>query len=177
MCIVLIVTSLCLPIVSQVANTEDDEIVRTGLTLAGAAAGLAAGSLIGIGFSTDALDTPLSDALLLTIPVAAVGAATGALAGHWMARVVLAHRPSPLFAVIEGAGLGLLSGVFVGSATFAVNFLIAQPLLDVPDGYWGRFDPLPTVGLALVAGGFWGGLLGMAGGAVLLPIVALLMEF
>ena len=84
------------------------DFVRTGMTIVGAAAGLAAGASIGIGFSMDAIDTPLSNTLLLTIPVAAAGAAAGALAGRWMADVALRHRPSPLFALIEGAAAGAM---------------------------------------------------------------------
>lgn len=153
------------------------EAVRVGMTIAGAAAGLGAGSAIGVSFSLDAIDTPLSNALLLTIPVAAAGAATGAVAGRWIADVILRHQPSPLFAVIEGAGLGLVGGALVGSVTFSLNFVIAYSLLDVPEGYWGRFDYPQTVGMAVLAGGFWGGFFGTLAGAVVVPAIALLMGF
>jgi len=176
-CVLLILVTVYLPVFGTEAEPEGAEAMRTGMTIAGAGIGVVAGSLIAVGFSMDAIDTPLSNTLLLTIPVAAIGAASGALAGRWIANVVLKHQPKPLFAIVEGAGLGLLSGVFVGALTFATNFLIAYPVLDVPAGYWGRFDYLPTVGMALVAGGFWGGLYGMAGGAILLPIMSLLMGF
>jgi hypothetical protein len=176
-CILLVLTALWAPVFAQDADPENAEVVRTGLTLAGAASGLAAGTLVGIGFSMDAIDTPLSNALLLTIPVAAVGAATGALAGHWMAEVFVKHHPSPLLAVVEGAGLGLLCGAFVGAITFATNFVIAYPILDVPEGYWGRFDYLQTIGMAVLAGAFWGGFFGMVGGALILPLVSLSMGF
>jgi len=176
-CVLLLLAALWLPVLGQEGDLEKAEVVRTGMTLVGAAAGLAAGSLIGIGFSTDAIDTPLSDTLSLTIPVAAVGAATGALAGHWMANVILKHQPSPLFAIIEGAGLGLLCGVFVGGITFAVNFAIAHPLLEVPEGYWGRLDYLPAMGMAVISGGFWGGFFGLLGGAGVVPLISLYMGF
>jgi len=156
---------------------DRSEFVRTGMTIAGAAAGLAAGTCIGIGFSLDAIDTPLSNTLLLTIPVAAAGAAAGALAGRWMADVALRRRPSPLFALIEGAGLGLVCGAFVGAIVFPLNFAIAHPLLEVPEGYWGRFDYPQTVGLAVLAGGFWGGFFGMLAGTVAVPLISLVMGF
>jgi len=176
-CVLLILSIPVLPALGQDVDVEKDEAVRTGMTLVIAAAGLAAGALIGTGFGADAIDPALSNTLLLTIPVAAVGAATGALAGRWMADVVLKHRPSPLFAIVEGAGLGLVSGAFVGGITFAVNFAIAYPLLEVPDGYWGRFDYPQTLGLAVLAGGFWGGFFGMLAGAIALPILSLAMGF
>ena len=158
-------------------DADRAEIVRTGMTIAGAAAGLTAGALIGVGFSLDAIDTPLSNALRLTIPAAAAGLATGAIAGRWIADVALRHAPSPLFAVIEGAGLGLLGGAFVGAITFSLNFVIAHRLLEVPEGYWGRFDVPQALGMSVVAGGFWGGFWGLLGGAVTLPILSLVMGF
>jgi len=170
---------LVLPSMAVSGGEEDArraEAVRTGITMAGAAAGLAAGATIGIAFSLDAIDTPLSNVLLLTVPVAAAGAAAGTLTGRWIADVILRHRPSPLFAVLEGAGLGLIGGAVIGAVTFTLNFAIAYPLLDVPEGYWGRFDPPQAAGMAVLAGGFWGGFFGMVAGAIALPVVAWIMD-
>jgi hypothetical protein len=176
-CVLLMLSASTFPLLAEEPDANRAESVRTGLTIAGATAGLVAGGTIGINFSLDAIDTPLSNTLLLTIPVAAAGASAGALAGRWMADVALRHQPSPLFAVVEGAGLGFVSGAFVGAIAFTLNFLIAYRLLEVPEGYWGRFDYPQTVGLAVVAGGFWGGLSGMLAGAVALPVVSLVMGF
>ena len=169
---------LAAPATTVIANDMDRaEHVRTGLTVAGAAAGLAAGASVGIGFSASAIDTPLSDALLLTIPVAAAGAAVGALAGRWIAGVILRRQPTPLPALLGGAGLGLVGGAFVGGIVFPLNFAIAYRLLDVPEGFWGRFDYPQAVGMAVVSGGFWGGFFGACAGAVAVPIVSLYMGF
>jgi len=175
LCAVLVLT----PSVALLGSDLDPgraELVRTGMTIGGAAVGLAAGASIGLGFSLDAIDTPLSSTLLLTIPVAAAGAATGALAGGWMASTALRHQPSPLLAVLDGAWLGLVGGAFVGAVTFSLNFAIAQPLLEVPEGYWGN-PPIPPVAMAFVAGGVWGGIFGALGGAIVLPVISLLMGF
>lgn len=169
-------SALWLPVAGEMTDAEKAEAIRIGMTIAGAGLGLAAGSAIGLGFSLDAIETPLSDTLLLTIPVAAVGAATGALAGRWMADVALRHQPSPLFSIVEGAGLGLVAGAFVGGITFSLNFAIAFPILEVPEGYWG-FDYLPAIGMAVVAGSFWGGFFGLIAGAASVPIISLLMGF
>jgi hypothetical protein len=176
-CVLLILSIPVVPVLGQDVDLEKAEVVRTGMTLAGAAAGLAAGASIGIGFSLDAIDTPLSNTLLLTIPVAAAGATAGALAGRWIADVALRHQPSPLFAVIEGAGLGLVGGAFVGGIVFPLNFVIAYRLLEVPEGYWGRFDYPQTLGLAVLAGAFWGGFFGLLGGTVAVPLISLYMGF
>jgi hypothetical protein len=156
---------------------DRSELTRAGMTIAGAALGLGAGAAIGIGFSIDAIDTPLSDTLLLSIPVAAVGAVAGALAGRWMADVALRHQPSPLFSIIEGAGLGLVCGAIVGGIVFSLNFAIAFHILDVPEGYWGRFDYPQAVGMAVLAGGFWGGFYGLSVGAIALPLISWYMGF
>jgi len=175
-CILLTILASSLPLLGNEIDPDRAEFVRTGMTIAGGAAGLATGASIGLGFSLDAIDTPLSNTLLLTIPVAAAGAATGALAGGWMANTVLRHRPSPLLAVLDGAWLGLIGGAFVGVVTFSLNFAIAQPLLEVPEGYWGN-PPIPPVAMAFVAGGVWGGIFGALGGAVVIPVIALVMGF
>jgi len=175
-CVTLLLAIPVLPAIGQPTDRQA-EVVRTGITIAGAAAGLAAGVSIGLAFSVDAIDTPLSNTLLLTIPVAAIGAATGALAGRWMADVVLRHQPSPLFAILEGAGLGLVSGAIVGGIVFPLNFVIAHPLLEVPEGYWGRFGYPQAIGMAVLAGAFWGGFFGLIAGAAVLPVVSLIMDF
>jgi len=165
---------------SPLLGAEPDnrfELVRTGMTVAGAALGLAAGTAIAVSFSLDAIDTPLSNTLLLTIPVAAVGTAAGALVGRWMTDVALRHQPSPLFSIIEGAGLGLVSGAIVGGIVFSLNCTIAHRILEVPEGYWGRFDYPQAVGMAVLAGGFWGGFFGMLAGAAVLPVISLVMDF
>ena len=176
LCIMLMLGAIGLPLVADEPEQELAEWVRTGMTITSAGIGLAAGSAIAIGFSLDAIDTPLSNMLLLTIPVAAAGAASGALAGRWIADTVLKHQPSPLFSVIEGAGLGLIAGAFVGAITFSTNFAIAFPLLEVSEGYWGE-PPIPMVAMAVVAGGVWGGIFGVMAGAIALPIVSLIMNF
>ena len=175
-CILLTLSIPALPLFGT-EPVDKSEVVRTGMTLAGAVLGLGAGTAIALSFSAGAIDTPLSNTLLLAIPVAAAGAAAGALAGRWMADVALRHQPSPLFSIIEGAGLGLVSGAYVGGITFSLNFAIAFHVLEVPEGFWGRFDYPQTVGLAVLSGGFWGGFFGLLAGAVAIPLVSLVMGF
>ncbi len=173
----LIVLIACFSVVAEISEDAKSDWLQTGMTLAGAVVGLGAGSAIALGFSQDAIDTPLSNTLLLTIPVAAAGAATGAWAGRWMADVVLNHQPSPLWAIVEGGGLGLISGALVGAVTFTLNFVLAHELLEVPEGYWGKFDYLGTVGMAALAGGFWGGFWGLVAGAASVPVLSIIMGF
>lgn len=174
--LVCLALSFAVPSLSAAEPADKAEFVRTGMTILGAAAGLGAGTAIGLGFSLDAIDTPLSNTLRLTVPVAAAGAAAGALAGRWIADVVLRHQPSPLFSIIEGAGLGLVAGAFVGAVVFPLNFLIAYPILEVPEGYWG-LDYLPAIGMGIISGVVWGGIAGLPIGAVTVPIISLVMGF
>jgi len=175
--VVLLLSTLALPAVGELSEEAKAETLRAGATLVTAGIGLAAGTAIGLGFSTDAIDTPLANTLLLTIPVAAAGTAAGALAGRWIADLALRHQPSPLFSILEGAGLGLVAGAFVGSITFSLNFVLAYPVLDVSEGYWGKFDYPQTVGMSILAGAVWGGTFGALAGAIALPIVSMLMGF
>ncbi len=175
-CILVTLLAMWLPVLGEDVDPLKAEQLRTGMIIAGAGIGLAAGSMIALGFSQDAIDTPLSDTLLLTIPVAAVGAAAGALAGYWIADVSLAHQPSPLWSIVEGAGLGAAAGAFIGGLAFCTNFAIGYHILEVPEGYWGD-PPIPMVAMALVAGGVWGGIFGAMAGAVMLPVVSLIMNF
>jgi len=176
LCIISMLLAMWLPVFGEDVDPLKAEWLRTGMTIACAGMGLAAGSAIAIGFSVDTIDTPLSNMLLLAIPVAAVGAATGALAGHWIADVVLKHQPSPLWSIVEGAGLGAATGAFIGALAFSTNFAIGYHVLEVPEGYWGE-PPIPMVAMALVAGGVWGGIFGAMAGAVALPVITLLMGF
>lgn len=173
-CMILMAGIAWLPLAAEELDADRAGMVRSGMTIAGAGIGLVAGSAIGIGFSLDAIDTPLSDMLFVTLPVAAVGTAAGALAGRWMIDRVLRDQPSVLFSVVEGAGLGLAAGALVGALTFATNYVLASSILDVPEGYWGN-PPIPRVAMALVAGGVWGGMLGAVIGAVAIPFVTLII--
>jgi len=176
LCSLLILSASCLPLLAGELDTERSEFVRKGLTIAGAAAGLGVGLSTGLGFSLDAIDTPLSRTLLLTIPVAAAGTAAGALAGAWIADTALRHQPSFLWSILEGAGLGLIGGAFVGAVVFPLTIAIARPLLEVPEGYWGN-PPLGIGPMSVVAGAFWGGFFGMVSGAITLPLLSLYLGF
>lgn len=176
LCILALLATVSPPLVGGEIDPRHSEFVRSGLTIAGAAIGLVVGSATGISFSLDAIDTPLSNALLLTIPVAAAGLAAGALAGRWAADVTLRHQPSPLLAILEGAGLGLVGGALVGGVTFSLNCAIASRILEVPEGYWGS-PPIGMVPMSILAGGFWGGFFGMVTGAATVPLISLYLGF
>lgn len=175
--LILSIALLCVPAMAEEPTPLAEEGARTGLTIAGATLGVLGGTATALGFSAQAVDTPLSSALLVTIPVAATGAATGALAGWWIAEATLTLRPSLLLAPILGAGLGALGGAFVGALTFPVMAAIAIPTLTVPEGFWGDFETLEAIGMAVLSGGVWGGIAGIAIGAVSVTILSAIMGF
>ena len=177
LCLILSIALLCVPAWAEEPTTPADEGVRTGLTVTGATLGVLSGTATALAFSAHGADTPLSSTLLVTIPVAATGAATGALAGWWIAEATLALQPSLLFAPILGAGLGLLGGAVVGALTFPMMAAIAIPTLDVPEGFWGDFEPIEAIGMAVLSGGVWGGIVGIAVGAVSVTIISAIMGF
>ena len=177
LCLILCIGLLCVPALSEETPTRAEEGVRTALTITGAALGVLGGTATALGFSAHGMDTPLSSTLLVTIPVAAAGAATGALAGWCIAEATLALQPSLLFAPILGAGLGVLGGAFVGALTFPMMAAIAIPTLDVPEGFWGDFEPIEAIGMAVLSGGVWGGIAGIAVGAVSVTVISAIMDF
>jgi hypothetical protein len=71
----------------------------------------------------------------------------------------------------------MLGGSFVGGISFALAFAIAVPLLEVEPGYWGSFNYPQAVGMALLAGAFWGSVTGIPSGAVAVPIITFYMNF
>jgi len=81
-CILLTISTSSLPLLGSEVDSGRAEFVRTGMTIAGAAIGLVTGASIGLSFSQNAIETPLSDTLLLTIPVAAAGARYGIKPRH-----------------------------------------------------------------------------------------------
>jgi len=172
-CILLVVLVACLPVLGNDVPPEKGEIVRTGMTLFGAALGLGIGPFL----NPSPEGTPLSDLLLVSIPAAAAATATGALVGRWIADVTLAQEPSLWFSPILGAGLGAVGTAFVGGVSFSLAFAIGMPALDVPEGWWGPFNYPQAVGMSFIAGAFWGGLLGVPIGAVTVPIISVYMGF
>jgi len=187
-CVVLLLASLGLPSLGE-TDIDKADIVRDGLKIAGAAMGLVGGSVFSLRISLELLEAPALDAAALALPVAAVGAVTGAWAGGWMAGVALRGRPGPLLAIAEGAGLGLLAGIFVGASTISTCAVLSFPrLLD-------RFDDLDEAGtastpeisspsdvlgyvsLAVFLGGGRGAGIGLISGAILFPLVSLYMGF
>lgn len=152
---------------------EKVERVRTGMTIFGAILGLGIGSVL----NPSPPGIPLSSALRIVIPVAATAAATGALASRWIAEVILRRRPSILLSPFLGAGLGAAGSAVVGGISFALAAAIAIPTVEVPAGYWGSLNYPQAVGMGFLAGGFWGGLLGIPLGALSVPIISLYMGF
>lgn len=159
-----------LPVWGNGSSPAKVEHVRTGMTIGGALVGLAVTVPNVVGLLP--AGTPLSDTLLVTIPAAAVTAAVGAVVGRWIADTTIALRPSLLASPFLGAGLGLVGSALAGGIGFSLAFAIAIPTVSVPPGYWG-FDYPQAVGMAFLAGGLWGGLLGAPAGAVLVPILSI----
>ena len=151
------------------------ERVRTDMALLGAAMGMGTG--IAVSFGLLPPGTPLSDSLLVAIPVAAMASVTGALVGRGIAEATLAVQPPPLESVFLGAGLGFLGGAVIGGISFALTAALAIPTVSAPEGYWGRFDYPQTIGMGFISGAFWIGLVGIPVGALTVPMISLYMNF
>jgi len=187
-CVFLLLALVGLSAFGQGDNAKA-ETVRTGLRIVGAGMGMVGGSAFSVRISLQLLEAPMFDAVALALPVAAVGAATGALAGRWIGDVVLSSRPSPWFAMLEGAGLGLLSGLFVGASTVSTCAVLSLPrFLDrierledaqaasTPD-VSSASDVLGYASLAAFLGGGRGAGVGLISGVCLVPLISLYMGF
>lgn len=188
-CVFMLLTSLGLSAFGQGDDAAKAETIRTGLKMVGAGMGLVGGSAFSVRISTDLLEAPALDTVALALPVAAVGAATGALVGRWIGNVVLSSRPSPWFAVLEGAGLGLLSGILVGVSTVSTCAVVSLPrfldrierLEDTQTASTPEMssasDVLGYASVAAFLGGGRGASVGVISGACLIPLVSLYMGF
>jgi hypothetical protein len=172
---VCILMATLIPGLSVVGNdlpADKVERVRTGMTICGAVLGLG----IGIPSVLDLIpkDTPLSQTLLVAIPVVATTMITGALASRWVADTTLELQPALLLSPIVGAGLGMIGSAVAGGISFALAFAIAVPVVEVSTG---DFDYLQSIGMGFLAGAVWGGIAGIPAGAVAVPIISLYMGF
>ncbi len=175
-CVLLAALIPGLSVVGEAVPAEKVARVRTGMTIGGTLLGL--GIAGATAFFLVPEGTPLADRLLVAIPVAGVAAATGAVAGRWMADTALKLKPSLIFSPLIGAGLGFVGAAVVGGISFALAFAIAIPTVEAPPGYWGSdFTYLQAVGMGLLAGAFWGGIAGGPVGAVAVPIISIYMDF
>jgi len=160
-----------LPVRADGPSPAKVEHVRTGMTIGGALVGLAVTAPNVVGLVPPG--TPLSDTLLVAIPATAVTVALGAMAGRWIADTTIALRPSLLLSPFLGAGLGLVGSALAGGIGFSLAFAIAMATVEAPPGYWGESTYPQAVGMAFLAGGVWGGILGVPAGAVLVPILSI----
>ncbi len=176
LCVLLAALIPSLSVVGDTLPPEKADRVRAWMTVGGALLGV--GIAGATAFSLVPEGSALVDRLLVVVPVAGVAAATGALAGRWVADTALKLKPSLILSPLLGAGLGLVGAAFVGGISFALTFAIAIPTVDAPPGYWGRdFTYLQAIGMGLLAGAFWGGITGIPVGAVTVPIISVYMDF
>ena len=171
-CLLITAALLVLPVCGNDLPADKAEQVRTWMTIAGAVLGLG----IGVAGTLDLIpqETPLSDALLVVVPGAAVTAATTALAGRFVAEAALALKPELLFSPLVGAGLGMLGGATSGALSFSLAMAIAVPTVDISVG---DFTYLQAIGMAALGGALWGGIVGVPTGAVSVPIISLYLGF
>ncbi|MCK4599664.1 hypothetical protein KAU37_07615 [Candidatus Bipolaricaulota bacterium] len=174
-CLLMVALVPGLSVIGNDLPADKVERVRTGTTLLGAVLGLGGGIATGLGLVP--AGTPLSESLLVAIPVAAMATVTGALASRWIAEMALVRQPSLLASPFLGAGLGLVGCAVAGGISFALAAAIAIPTVAAPEGYWGVFNYPQAVGMGFLAGALWMGLAGIPIGGVIVPIISLYMGF
>lgn len=174
-CVILAALMPALPAIGEDLQPSKVDAVRAWMSVGSSllALGIAGSSA----FFVCPEGTPLSDLLLVAIPVGGVAAAAGAMAGRWIADTTLGMKSSGLMSPLLGAGLGALAGAVVGGISFALTVAIAVPIVDAPPGYWGQFNYPQAIGMGFLAGAFWGGLIAIPAGAVAVPIISFYMGF
>jgi len=184
-CVLAILATVWLPVFGELSQDDKADLVRAGMAITGAGIAVVGGSALSLRVSLMGLETSTIDAIALALPVAAVGAVTGAMAGRWVADVVLRTAPPPLFAIVEGVGLGLLGGIFVGAATVTTGAVMLLPrlsaLLEAGEEPIELGLPAPAAltytAIALILGAERGAILGSVAGCALVPLVSLYMGF
>jgi len=173
-----IILAALVPSMSVMGNdiaADKAETVRSTLTVGGALISLAI--IAPTAYFLCPEGTPISNRLLVTIPVSGMAIAVGAVGGHWVADTALRLKTSPWFSPVVGAGLGFLASAIAGGISFALAFAVALPVVEAPAGYWGDFTYFQTLGMGFLAGAVWGGIAGVPIGAITVPIVSLYMGF
>lgn len=174
-CFLMVILVPGLSVIGNGLPADKVERVRTGMTLLGAVLGFGGGIATGLGLVPAGI--PLSESLLVAIPVAAMATVTGALASRWIAEMTLVRQPSLLASPFLGAGLGFVGCAVAGGLSFALAAAIAIPTVTAPEGYWGVFNYPQAVGMGFLAGAFWMGLAGIPIGGVIVPIISLYVGF
>ena len=174
-CILMVALIPSLSVIGNDLPSNRPEQVRMGMTICGALLGL--GIAIPAALDVIPSDTPLSDCLLVVVPVAAVTTTTVLFASRWIAEVTLSLKPSLLSSPFLGGALGLVGGALAGGISFGLGVSLAIPIVTVPDGYWGPFNYPQAVGMGFLAGAVWGGIFGIPAGALAVPIISLYMSF
>ena len=171
-CILMVALIASLSVVGNDLPSDRPEQVRAGMTICGALLGL--GIAIAAALDVIPSDTPLSDSLLVVIPVAAVTTTTILFASRWIAEVTLSVKPSLLSSPFLGSALGLVGGAFAGGISFALGMSLAIPIVNVSTG---SLNYPQSIGMGFLAGAVWGGIFGIPAGAVAVPIISLYMSF
>ena len=171
-CILMVALIASLSVVGNDLPSDRPEQVRAGMTICGALLGL--GIAIPAALDVIPSDTPLSDSLLVVVPVAAVTTTTILFASRWIAEVTLSLEPSLLSSPFLGAALGLVGGAFAGGISFALGMSLAIPIVNVSTG---SLNYPQSIGMGFLAGALWGGIFGIPAGALAVPIISLYMSF
>ena len=161
------------------ANTpRKDRVLRTSRWI-GAAAGLGVGLLHTYWSITypPHPGIPVWKNLLVGLPSAAVSGYAGYRVMHWAARRIMAGSPRFFPAALKGAFYGAVAGAVILTANTLPFFLGSYYLHTLRFNFSGEHVVLKVLGTSILGGIGYGGLTGLAAGAVYGPCVAVYMKF
>ncbi len=168
--------AIALQQISELKRKEDNCLV------AGRVIGLTTGSTLGLlGMYWNAVDQtqvnpPMWKNLAWGVPVCAVGSFVGYHTGEWTTRRLLAAKPKPVMAALQGAGYGALQGAATLSTSFIAAFVLGHYMGTVKFNE-ENITVFKLIGMSMLGGCAFGGMIGAAGGTVYGPGVSLYMTF
>ena len=122
-------------------------------------------------------DEPYWKNLLTGIPSSIIGAYVGRLSTEWTTRQILKGNPKPLRAALKGAMYGAIDGAIILTAGMIPLFLIGHYIGTISTQVEGGAAIFKLIGMSVVGGTAFGGMIGAAVGAVYGPGLSLYMKF
>jgi len=159
-------------------SSREDRCLKAGRVI-----GVVAGSTMGLfhiywrARGVSGIHGPFWKSVVIGIPSSMLGAYVGMKTTEWTTRQIMKGKPKPLKAALKGAFYGAIDGAIILTVSFIPLFILGH-YLDVI--HFNDLAPpivLRLIGISVVGGSLYGGVIGAGIGVVYGPCISLYMNF